>query len=285
MIIDKYDRKIKDTLLRLNSIDKDPLHEIIVVDASDHKLDDIKYSFPNVRWNYYKNKFNKKITISEQRNLGIKKSKGDIIVFVDSGCIPEVDWLKQLTSPILNDNESIVCGKTLSMYRRTYRDQICDCNKNVSYVHECATINIAIRRSVFDKTGYFDENFTCGEDIDFSWRAVDEGYLLKYAPKAIVRHDWGSLFDEMKRAYAYGRARTRLYNKHRNRIHNILSKDIVLLVYGLFIVFLPVTFIFPYYLGLLFLLLIKNYNKDPFHVVLDHIIFSFGALRELFLLL
>ena len=57
-------------------------------DASEGNLDDIKNIFPSVRWVYYHNKKSKKITIPEQRNLGLKKAKGDIIAFIDANCIP-----------------------------------------------------------------------------------------------------------------------------------------------------------------------------------------------------
>ena len=68
--------------------------EIIVVDASEGKLDHIKNKFPKVRWLYFHNKTRKKRTFVEQLNLGTEKSKGDILTFVDGGCIVEKNWLK-----------------------------------------------------------------------------------------------------------------------------------------------------------------------------------------------
>ena len=56
--------------------------EILVVDASEGNLYDIKKESPSVRWIYFHNKKNKKIKTPGQRNLGLKKAKGNIITFI-----------------------------------------------------------------------------------------------------------------------------------------------------------------------------------------------------------
>lgn len=58
----------------------------------------------------YSNKANKKYTYSEQRNLGLKKAEGEIIVFIDSDCIPTKNWLIELVKPIRGEEENIVVG-------------------------------------------------------------------------------------------------------------------------------------------------------------------------------
>ena len=87
--------------------------QTIIYSASEFWQDTIpalilKFRFPKVRWIYFHNKTNKKITIPEQRNLGIKKARGDIIVFIDANCVPRKNWLVELTMPIFKDNENIV---------------------------------------------------------------------------------------------------------------------------------------------------------------------------------
>ena len=36
---------------------------------------------------------------AKARNLGAEKSKGDILIFTDSDCVPEKNWLKEMLSP------------------------------------------------------------------------------------------------------------------------------------------------------------------------------------------
>ncbi|MBC8228413.1 glycosyltransferase family 2 protein, partial [bacterium] len=40
------------------------------------------------------------------RNNGVSESKGDIIVFTDSDCVPEEDWLEEMLKPF-NDTEVV----------------------------------------------------------------------------------------------------------------------------------------------------------------------------------
>lgn len=283
IIIVKNDRGINNTLENLDKLTSTYDKEIIVVDASGGKLNDIKSKYKYVKWINYNNIGNKKITIPEQRNEGLRHASGDIMTFIDANCIPQSDWLDELIKPILEEHESIVSGATLSLNGITIHDQLADKNKNVRYLDECATINLAVQINVFEKVGKFDESFDYGSDVDFTWRARETGYKIRYAPLAIIRHDWGKISQEIKRSYLYGRARARLYRKHKNKVQNLFTKDVIVIVYSLFILLLPLTIIFPYYPLLLVLLLIKNYNKDPFHVVFDHLIYACGALREILL--
>ncbi|MEG2021218.1 MAG: glycosyltransferase, partial [Oscillospiraceae bacterium] len=46
-----------------------------------------------------------------------------------------------------------------------------------------------LRRSIFEKTGGFDESvFMYGEDVDLSWHIRTLGYKIKYVPSAIIMH-------------------------------------------------------------------------------------------------
>ena len=107
IIIVKSDRAIENALKKLVKIPKPEKTEILVIDASEGNLDDIKNMFPSVRWIYYHNKKSKEITIPEQRNLGLKKAQGDIITFIDSDCIPENNWLIELAKSVNNEEKII----------------------------------------------------------------------------------------------------------------------------------------------------------------------------------
>src|ERR1700756_4180923 len=73
--------------------------EVIVVDASEGRLDQIRDRYEGrVMWLAFKQSPGVRTTIPHQRNVGVRAAHGDIIVFTDAGCIPEDDWLEQLTS-------------------------------------------------------------------------------------------------------------------------------------------------------------------------------------------
>lgn len=282
IIIVKNDRGIRNTLIELEKIPKPQKVEILVVDASKGKLDDIKKELPEVRWVYFHNKTNKKITIPEQRNLGLKEAKGNIIAFIDANCIPVDNWLIELVKPINNEGESVIAGSFKSIGGKTVWDVGKERMNSKKYLDEAPTINMAFKKEIIKKVGFFDEKFNYGSDVDFTWRATDLGYKIRYNKNAIIYHDWGNLQQEIKRAFRYGEGRARLYKKHLHRWKDLFGYDMVTLIYPLYIIFLPLTFFWPHYPLFILIPIIKNIKREPLKVVCTHLIFGFGVLKELF---
>lgn len=281
IIIVKNDVAVENTIVHLLKANKSEKTEIIVIDASQGKLNFIKKKYPQVKWINFISKSFKKITIPDQRNVGIANAIGDIIVFIDANCIPTANWLKTLTKPIIEDKENIVAGLAKSSNKKTIHDTTHEFNKSKKYLNECPTINLAVKKDVFKKVGLFDVKFNYGSDVDFSWRAIDEGYKIYYEDKAIVYHDWGSTKDELRRSYYYGAARATLYKKHKKMLIRIFQRDIVAVTYSLFILFLPITFFWKYYPLLLLIPFLRNIKKKPLHTLIDHLVFGFGFLYNL----
>lgn len=281
IIIVKGDLGILNTLNQLDKIIKPFKTEILVIDASPGKLDEIKAQFPRVRWFYYDKKPNKRYTISEQRNMGISKSQGDIIIFLDSNCIPIKEWLVEIVKPVVDDNEEIVAGNVKSVDNKTVNN-ISDERFKGKYLDEAPTLNLLIKRSVFDKVGTFDEDIIYGEDTDLTWRAVDVGYKIRYAKKAIIYHDWGDLQEQLHRAVRYGEVRVNLYKKHPDKLKDtIKNESIIVLIYPLFILFLPITFFLPYYPLLLLIPIVKNWKHKPIFTTILNLFFGFGIWKGL----
>jgi glycosyltransferase involved in cell wall biosynthesis len=282
VIINKNDRGVADTLRTIAGLPCPVPCETLVVDASGGKLDDIYRQFPAVRQIPFVSTSKKHITIPEQRNTGVRAAKGKIIVFTDANCIPDHDWLEQLLHPILNGGEAIVAGKALSKGTHTIHDIVADTNKDKKYIYECPTINLAFTKELYDRVGPFDEGLKYGSDVDFSWRVQDAGYKVRYNPQAIIRHDWGSFKQELKRSFRYGEARARLYRKHTHRIKYLFTRDITALVYPVYLGLLPVTIIFPWYPLVILIPLLRNWRVHPHKVVLDHLVYAVGVWREVF---
>lgn len=257
-------------------------YEIIVVDASQGRLDHIKSKHQEqVRWLRFDPPRGVKTSIPHQRNTGVYEAHGEIIVFTDSGCMPEPEWLKRLVHPLLGD-EKVTFGLTLGMPGGTKLHNRVSMNKLQStYLTECSTINFAFRREVFDAIGGFDEGFAYGSDVDFSWRLIDAGYRIRSVPDAVVRHDWGTPRRQARRAYQYGKARTRLYQKHPARLRRVLREDPVSIVYPVFLLGLPLTLIVPLYPGFLLIPAWRNRADGPIASVVHHLIFGIGVLAEL----
>ena len=275
------DQTLSDLTAQLDTFDE--AGEIVVVDASDGRLDDIRKRHDGVvRWIAFQQPPGLRISIPHQRNVGVLAALGETIVFTDAGCRPEPRWLDRLVRPLRN-GEHVCAGLALStagasdIYDRGFRRALA-----TQYLPECPTINLAFSREVYEAVGGFDERFSYGSDVDFSWRLIDAGYRIRSAPEAVIRHDWGTWQRQLRRSYVYGRARLRLYRKHRNRIRTVMQNDPVLVLYPIFLLGLPLTLVFPPYLALLLIPAWRNRDNGPARVVANHLMYGLGALVELF---
>lgn len=291
VIISKDEASLDDTLTAVTSQAEalDESAEIVVVDASDHRLDYIRLRHEmQVRWVQFNQPSEAVVTIPHQRNVGVHAAKGDVIVFIDASCQPQPDWLTRLVER-LDQEEQIVAGLVLSPQGTTGQKWIDRAvrkeTQGCDYIGECGAANLAFRRAVYDAVGGYDEEFTYGSDIDFSWRAVDAGYRIRWAPDAVIRHDWGTWRRQLRRHYVYGKARVRLYRKHPARLKHALRQDFTVIAYPVFLLGLPLTLIFPFYPALLLIPAWRN-RSDGALSVLNQLAFAvtFGAgvLAEVF---
>jgi GT2 family glycosyltransferase len=283
IIIIKNHRIIERLLKELTRVRKPEKTEIVVVDGSEGKLDDIKNNFSTVKWVYFYS--NKKYTIPEQRNLGINKSKGEIIAFIDADCLPAKDWLINLIRPIRENNENIVTGfiKSSRKYPRKWEFDYKGI-KNQRYINFAPTMNTAFKRDVFKKIGNYNEIFSFGgEDTDLCWRALDAGYKIMYNPKAIIFHDWGNLSKNIFRQFTYGRMTFHLLIKYPRRMFR--RENAVFLSYPIYILLIPLTFISIYYPLLIFIPIVQNLREIrsveiTFETVLFNLINGIGIITE-----
>lgn len=259
--------------------------EVLVVDASAGRLDHIRERHEaRVRWIDFQPPAGVSISIPHQRNVGVRATDGDIIVFTDAGCLPDDEWLDRMVAP-LRKNENAVAGTSQDMSRTltfpTAHIGRIEEPEGGSYLVECPTLNFAFRRAVFDELGGFDEGFTYGSDVDFTWRLNDAGHRVLYVPGACLRHDYGVSRRQNRRSYLYGKARARLYRKHRARRRIILRNDPIAVIYPLFLLGLPLTLIFPFYPLLLLIPAWRNRSEGAVKVLVDHLWFGAGVLAEL----
>lgn len=279
VIIVKNDRGIEETLHNLEAhVPADV--EIVVIDASGDALKDIEAKFPKVIWKHFVSQSKKKISIPEQRNVGVATATGDIIIFVDANCTVETNWFVELMKPLSLEGEKIASGAIWSKEKNIHDTQNTR-NENEKYLNEAPTMNLALYKDVLVKVGPFDETFDYGSDVDFVTRARSMGYKVRNTPKAILYHDWGTFNDEVKRSFRYGQARVNLYAKHPEKIPDLIRSDFISLIYPVFILLSPLALVWPWYLLFLLVPLIKNRQHKPVQTTTLNLIFGWGILTKL----
>jgi GT2 family glycosyltransferase len=255
--------------------------EIVVVDASAGRLDQIRRRHQDtVRWLDFQPPAGVRVSIPHQRNVGVREAKGDIIVFTDAGCRPQPGWLASLVAP-LQAGEDVTAGESQGEAGEKHYRLPLDQVGEVTYLREAPTLNFAFRRKVFDAAEGYDERFAYGSDVDFAWRVNDLGYRIRYVPDAVTEHSYGTLRRQRRRSYVYGKARARLYRKHRARRGQIMRDDPIAVIYPLFLLGLPLTLVFPPYPLLLLIPAWRNRSEGIRRVLVDHLWFGAGVLAEL----
>lgn len=257
-------------------------YELIVVDASEGRLDHIRQAHLQVTWIDFQKPAGVGVSIPHQRNHGVRSATGDVIVFTDSGCVPRPGWLATLVDPIESGREDAVAGPAPApdAADSTYEMSNPEAFERAGYLPESATINLAFRRAVFDAVGGFDERFEYGSDVDFTWRLNDAGYRIKAEAGAVVEHDWGDARRQIKRSYRYGVGRARLYRKHRGRLRTIWRRDPIVVAYPLFLLGLPLTVRYPVYPLLLAVPAWRNRREGVVRTLADHLVYGAGVLSE-----
>jgi len=131
------------------------------------------------------------------RNHGVRAARGGIILFTDADCVPDNDWIRQMTLPFRNERTVGVKGayrthqtKLAARFAQAEFEDRYDLLKKVAAIDMVDTYSAAFRREVFIKIGLFDESFPVAnnEDTELSYRLCAAGYLMEFNPEALVYH-------------------------------------------------------------------------------------------------
>ncbi len=188
------------------------------------------------------------------RNRGAKESKGEIIVFTDSDCIAEKNWLTEMTEPFCDKEIAGVQGR----YKCRQKELIArliqlEIEKRYAkmvkhkFIDFIGTYSAAYRRSVFERLKGFDTSFpiASGEDTDFSFRVSRAGYKMVFNQKAIIFHThptsfWKYLKIKFFRAFW----RTKVYKRHKGKmVKDSYTSQLIKVQTGLFYLLFPVAIV------------------------------------------
>lgn len=203
-----------------------------------------------------------KVGPAEKRDLALKYAEGDILAFLDDDAYPEKNWLKMaikhfndpkiagVGGPAITPRDDSILQKVSGAVFESYVGGAGARNRylpigSVKEIDDWPTVNLLVRKNVFEKVGGFDNTYWPGEDTKLCLDIKKAGYKLIYEPKAIVYHHRRSnLIKHFKQIGNYG--------LHRGHFAKIYPETSCKLFY-----FVPTLFDL-YLIGLIVLSLILN---------------------------
>ncbi len=161
---------------------------------------------------------------ADKRDLGAARARGEILAFIDADAYPARQWLTAAVARLRAPEVWAVGGPGVTppggafaeqVSGWTYAAHIVSGPARHRYVVEAArdvddypSMNLIVRKSVFDAIGGFDSTFYPGEDTKLCLEIVRRGGRIAYEPGAVAYHHRRPIWrGHLGQIAAYGRHR------------------------------------------------------------------------------
>jgi GT2 family glycosyltransferase len=141
------------------------------------------------------------------RNGGAAAATGDIFAFTDSDCVPAPEWLAEGTAALARYDfvggrvdVSVVDEQRVTPTEAFEKVFAFDFETYINRKGFTGSGNLFVPRQIFEAVGGF--RATVSEDVDWSRRAIAQGYRLGYAPGAVVTHPARRNWTELRRKWS-----------------------------------------------------------------------------------
>jgi len=228
-----------------------PAYEIIVVDngSTDESISYLNALQSNLPIKIVKNNKNK--SFSEANNAAVDISNGEYILLLNNDIEPTFGWLNEMMQTALRYNNVGAVGAKLvypynfnSIYNKNNSFKIqhagiaykLESNNEINPFHLCKGLEafdeysnieqlragvtgavLLVKKEIYKEVGGLDEDYYYGyEDVDFSLKLLERGYLNIYCPKALLFHY--ELGTQETKEYSF------LFNKFKNNETVLFNK-------------------------------------------------------------
>ena len=217
--------------------------EVIIVDSStDNEKDSIMSSCKKYDAIYVEGDD----SVRKKRNKGIRQSKYDYILFIDSDVVVEKGLLDEYVEAYKNPYQvklGGVLGYTEFVGKRTFWWKMLERTSLVNsfsfardYPFHSWTIgnNVSFKKSVLEEIGMFEENFPFklgGDDLDMTYRVTKAGYMIGSSPNAVTYHSrktWNNYKAVHDRAKRWGTMENFIVGRHPELYKKVIPKNYVL---------------------------------------------------------
>jgi mycofactocin system glycosyltransferase len=235
--------EISDCLHSLSELDypSEKMEVIVVDDASEDSTPEVVSAFP-VRLIHLK----EHRQASFCRNLAAKTAHGEILAFLDSDCLADPLWLRELIPAFSDPSNGAVGGLVDSYFKEKFLDRYEKVKSSLNMGHwpkssreedhffYLPSCNLLSRKALFLGLGGFREDMVVGEDVDFCWRLQDQGHHVEYRPVGKVYHKHRNKIRHFcARRFDYGTSEPLLQRFHAKRIKQFVCSPMDCIFWGL----------------------------------------------------
>lgn len=166
------------------------------------------------------------------RNEGVKRANGEKIVFIDDDSIPRDGFLAAASEAL--DEHDAVTGRVVQPDDAPFGDEDLpwyDQGPEPKTTDVVAGCNMAMRRSLFESIGGFNENLPHGhEETELAERIVEETDIY-YEPAMVVEHYFAeSNVDLLRKTFRHGRATAQWWQLERTPMSKRLRESVPLVI-------------------------------------------------------
>lgn len=221
--------------------------EILVVDGmSDDSTTEIIKSYAS-KYPMVRLLVNEKKVAPVAMNIGIKNALGEIIIIFGAHAYMEKDYVSRCAANLESDEVYCVGGKIINMSENETAEVISQAmsskfgvgNALFRYSDKREFVDTvafgAYKRMVFDRIGFFDEEFVRNQDDELNFRLIQNGMKILLDPQIVSYYYTRGSFSKLWRQYyQYGFWKVRVIQKHKKpaSIRHLIP---VLFVLGLII--------------------------------------------------
>jgi rhamnosyltransferase len=146
-------------------------------------------------------------------NQAMEATESDRVVFLNSDCTPVDDqWFDRLLAGFDADRVAAVFGRQLPrpdclpLFAKDTEDTFGDGSQQAGWKHCFSMASSAIRRSTWESMP-FNPDIQYSEDVEWTWRARQRGFAVRYCPESRVYHSHNyTLGQWRRRQYGEGKA-------------------------------------------------------------------------------
>jgi GT2 family glycosyltransferase len=158
--------------------------------------------------------------LAASRNIAVAHATQPVVAFTDDDCVPDRGWLTAVAEAFEGaERPHAVTGRVpplgpdgpglYPVSTRPNRRRAIHRRRALPWAVGTGG-NAAVRREWLDRVGGFDERFGVGspgqsaEDLDFFYRLLRAGAVVRYEPDAVVFHEQQTLESRLHRAIPHG---------------------------------------------------------------------------------